>query len=495
MILGLVLDGYALKVVVQHLGAALLTIDLAQSSMPGWLQALSGVADLGGVIATISFVVRLSSRRQNWRRCSWGQARMFLYFHLLSVLICTAAYVVWPDLLISDTLYSCLLAYFGALWLLPKGQAIQLKWVSVDTVLWNLCLGLLVLEGSVMVASRTLNLPILWMGNSPDHTLHQLKANANRQFFDDRYNSNGYMDEEFFARQKTDFVAAVVGDSTVEGIVPKRYNFVTVAEQLIQKSLAGKYSRVALHNFGITGTGPADYVFLTEREVLKYDPSAVVISIFVSNDLQPIKVAASTRTCLQEWLSWKVSGRAWRIWSAKTSVAGILAPISAKKSELPDYLQDWRLETPTLPLKDYMMLESGYMVNAQVPPHRGFAQTEKTILYLQKRLGSRLIIMLCPSVFQVDDDLYREVLRTQGPGKVFTRDLPQQVLGAFCQEHDIPCLDLLPAIRRSQAQGRAYHLRDPHWNTHGSQAAGQALADFLVQWQSRQTLVRAAEPR
>ena len=85
-----------------------------------------------------------------------------------------------------------------------------------------------------------------------------------------------------------------------------------------------------------------------------------------------------------------------------------------------------------------------------------------------------------PDEFQVNDDLYAELTQDAAAG-THERDYPQKRIGAFCAEHKIELLDLLPALREGERQARTYHLRDTHWNAHGNAIAGRELARCLAE--------------
>jgi len=84
--------------------------------------------------------------------------------------------------------------------------------------------------------------------------------------------------------------------------------------------------------------------------------------------------------------------------------------------------------------------------------------------------------------FQVEDVVWDQVIADL-PGEQLDRDLPQRVLGTFCRDEGIPCLDLLPRFRAlppiEDGTKHLYSLRDSHWNRRGNAEAGAALAEFL----------------
>jgi hypothetical protein len=58
----------------------------------------------------------------------------------------------------------------------------------------------------------------------------------------------------------------------------------------------------------------------------------------------------------------------------------------------------------------------------------------------------------------------------------------QRCVCAYCREHDIACLDLLPAFRTANARGQPlfYLPRDQHWNAAGHALAAKCLASYIL---------------
>ncbi len=95
-------------------------------------------------------------------------------------------------------------------------------------------------------------------------------------------------------------------------------------------------------------------------------------------------------------------------------------------------------------------------------------------------LGDRLLLVLIPDEFQVNDTLYQRLLALGDKPGIYERDFPQRLIGAYAQRIGIRTLDLLPALRAAEKQGRTYHLRDTHWNARGNRVAGDEIADFIL---------------
>ena len=90
--------------------------------------------------------------------------------------------------------------------------------------------------------------------------------------------------------------------------------------------------------------------------------------------------------------------------------------------------------------------------------------------------------MLIPDEFQVDEQLFEQLLAAAPHPQSIQRELPQRRIRAHCAARGIAVLDLLPALRARAAAGeRVYHRRDTHWNAAGNRIGGEALGAWIAQ--------------
>jgi hypothetical protein len=90
-------------------------------------------------------------------------------------------------------------------------------------------------------------------------------------------NEGGYYDDEFTARRPDEHLVVAVGDSFSAGVVPQHFHYTTVAE----RELTG----CRIHNMGLPGLNPLDYIYLIEHEARPLHPDLVVVSLFAGNDI------------------------------------------------------------------------------------------------------------------------------------------------------------------------------------------------------------------
>jgi hypothetical protein len=156
----------------------------------------------------------------------------------------------------------------------------------------------------------------------------------------------------------------------------------------------------------------------------------------VGNDLEDSQEPGRTRRPgdlirLQGWLAPEVVRR---IFAVARGVEQLSATPGAELEEEPAFLRDPALEPPFFTEDEFLNVESGRI---------RFALARSPRL---ERLYER--------AFRILDGLHAEL----GPR----------------------LLDLLPALREAEHEGRTYHLQDTHWNARGIAVAARELARALL---------------
>jgi len=369
--------------------------------------------------------------------------------------------------------------------------AAHAPWLSrLELVCVNLLLTLVIAEGIVIVWSVLRPTPLLF-GRSVDARLDAMRRTGGQVFFDAQRNSGGYTDDEFIVAGPDDLVVAVIADSFGLGIVPMRHNFVSVAESLLRERLEQRYERIAIHNFGVPGVGLPEYARLLTTEVMATNPRLVFLCLFVGNDIHEgntFGAPVRQRYSLQHW----------RVWSAIERLVKLLTISSEERAQLaatggggryagtvPDFIEDSSLEPPFFTPERFMEIELSRMevANRHNPwMEKRYPRLRGGLRHFHQSLGDRLMVLLLPDEFQINDELYEEILQDKKDPENYVRDLPQQRIVAFCKEQGIPVLDLLPLLRSHTKAGgvRPYHLRDIHFNAMGNRITGEALGQFIL---------------
>jgi len=362
-------------------------------------------------------------------------------------------------------------------------------------------LGVLVLAAGLELGLRGLAhlsaSPILARPDDPADMMRRHRYPPGTVFFGFPFDSRGYHDDEPL-RGADGPLVVTVGDSFSIGVVPHCFHYTTVCEQQL--------GRGAIYNVGIPSTGPREYLRMLEADALPLEPDAVVVALFVGNDV----VFPSYRGPLallerafsrESWMLYAVQRRLARL-SRERARRTVESPLGrlpgmetgadvargASPAELVaryPWLGDPALERPSFSPETFLETETGRALQLCRPGSpRAYAGLFAALRAMQAAAGDTpLFALLIPDEFQVEDPLWEDVVRRAERIGELDRDQPQRVVGAWLAEAGIPHLDLLPAFRAvppgDEGRRHLYHLRDTHLNVRGNDVAGRALAGFL----------------
>lgn len=359
----------------------------------------------------------------------------------------------------------------------------------VDLLLANAIVILLLFEGGTRLLARWYPSPLFWDQESVARKIQAVRWPPGYQYFDFRFNSRGYHDEEFFTAGTNDWVGVVLADSFGIGVVPYSYHFTRLAEQKLQQAWADRHERVALHNFGVAGTGMREYAYILVTEAMACRPNMVILCVFIGNDILEFDLTRKkTSPCfIQDWRSGQTIKRLKAILKEAKKQRGAapaaLDSATTATGAIPDYINDWHLEKPTFSDEAFLKIESDRVgvcdpQNKEVAPY--YDAFFESLSFFGKTLGNKLLIVLIPDEFQVNDELYKRLIRPLPNRRDYDRDYPQKRIRAFCEERGWAVLDLLDDLRAAQKQGRVYHLNDTHWNSRGNRVAAEAIAGYIL---------------
>lgn len=359
-----------------------------------------------------------------------------------------------------------------------------------ELALFNVCLFVALGEAALRVAARVHPTPLL---AREDRTPREFVLAKRREgppghlYFGFPLSSGSHYDEEP-PRDGRPLVVNV-GDSFSYGVVPHPLHYTTVAERALGRN-------VPVVNLGLPGAGPLEYLELLRGEGLPLRPAAIVVALFVGNDLMELERAArSTASPLElvldrervllfqlprRLLLLREEARA-RPGERPAAPSGVDG-VEEARAALP-WIADPRLERPTFSADRYVAIE---VDRAELACSRetDFAPLHRALAEIREAAGATpLVVSLIPDDFQVDDELWAAVVARSGRADL-DRDLPQRRLAGPLAESGVRVLDLLPRFRAECGPRRdathCYHLRDTHWNARGNRIAGEALAATLA---------------
>lgn len=380
---------------------------------------------------------------------------VFLYVAVVALL--GGRRSAWPALLALLTGWAVLLALHG--WRTARRPDALKTFALVEVLLSNIALTLLLAElGLRLIAAHSSGALLV----STTLDAHRLRPGQDYGA-GLRGNHLGYPGPDF-ERTKPPGVyrIAALGDSFAVGpVVPFDDNYLTLLERLLPGS--------QVYNFGVSGAGPRDYRAILRGDALPLQPDAVLLSVFVGNDITE-ELPAPRRLDPRQHALVLLCERGLRLWQAPPRQTALTGP--------PDRLQS------ALSSATFRAIEARRLaVCLQPPPATVEQQWLRTFAHLGaivrdcRRQNVPLFVVLIPDEFQVNPDVLRQAVAdaTVSPAVVDVQ-LPQRRLLAFFAQHQVPCLDLLPHFAGVLD---AYQPHDTHWNVAGNRLAAARLAAWL----------------
>jgi len=243
-------------------------------------------------------------------------------------------------------------------------------------------------------------------------------------------------------------------------------------------------------NAGVAGWGTGEeYVYLRD-EGLKLQPDLVVLVVYLGNDVTNNLRRADPVPGAHAGPGFRVDadGGLQALPFTLTPDDSWVSQALRRKSLAYTYLESGvlaKLEDADDDAESSLTV-SRYDLFASDEPsaiRRGWRLTEALLAAIKQetdRAGSRLLLVVAPTVYQVHADEQRRFMRSERGRKADVQiDAPNRRLAGIAQRLDVPFLDLLPAFRRVAADTRLFFRRDPHWTVAGASVAGTNVAREL----------------
>jgi GDSL-like Lipase/Acylhydrolase family len=281
---------------------------------------------------------------------------------------------------------------------------------------------------------------------------------------------------------------------------------------------------VAVHNFGVSGSGPLNVRYLWRDHAAAIHPDIVMVALFAGNDAvdalresreaRPRFVTVARAKMLYYrtrawWRSRKQApveavqeAPATQGWNAfgvanPATMEALLAAarergvpedsVRARLAAIPDSLVRDALEFRSNPfnLAEGVLDPDGklhHLLLDTPEANEGWEKLEEALRELNRdvgRAGSKLVLVCIPAGAQVDSTYWW--FRNLGfrlDERVLRNTPFQERLAQFAAREKIPLLDLLP-VMRAHPNERLYYDQDGHWNAAGHDVAAHAIADWL----------------
>jgi len=317
-----------------------------------------------------------------------------------------------------------------------------------------------------------------------------------------RINSLGYRGKEFTRDKGGALRILTIGDSFTFGWgVNDDETYAAHIERLLAERLPGRQVEVINGGFAACYSPDTYYLYL-KNEGLALQPDAIVVGVFVGNDLD------SPAAFENEWIETDEDGLPSRIRNVNSHVVGnrllprnvpvrYRTPLLSRLHVYQGLFDIWWELAPRLKAWLPGVAITVYAAQPATSSEEGvpyiYRQTyEDRTERVFKRVfsvfagmhrlatsaGIPLYFAIIPAHVQLVPTAYQDVPVDIGK--------PQRLLGEFFDSQGIKWVDLRPWFQQ-RAQGRdVYFPLDGHWNAVGHQLAAERIADFIWHdWQRR----------
>ena len=303
----------------------------------------------------------------------------------------------------------------------------------------------------------------------PDTSYNRFRGKPNAPEYDFVLNSRGFKDLEF-KTQKAEGTYRILGlgDSFAFGVVPYRYNYLTLLEDTLNRG--GKKAEVI--NMGIPSVGPKEYLALLVNEGLELKPDMVMVSFFVGNDFEePSPRKLYSYSYFASFLYYVVI--------SQTKLKGTFSHGRAKYDDTAASFKD----------EVFVELESARseIYRKQNPNfERLLSEAVRDLARIKQICDQRhiaLMVVMIPDNVQVDPALQAKVLLFRGSNgrpEDFDFALPNRLLSNKLNALNIEYFDLLDDFVAEGSRTVLYKPNDTHWNIAGNKLAAELIATRLL---------------
>lgn len=293
------------------------------------------------------------------------------------------------------------------------------------------------------------------------------KGIANGSDYNFHLNSKGYKDTEFGEKKRDSFRILALGDSFTFGNVPYSKSYISLLEQKLNVT----DPKLEIVNLGLPGIGFREYLAILAREGLALHPDMLLLSIFIGDDiLQSTARKYYTYYYLLSWVNtYLKEGRQYpgRAYHPAGDYCDTCQVLTEK-------------EVVAIEKKGLFLYQKGNKQLAEHLQHSKYYLGK--ILELCQRHNIRPVIVLLPSVMQINPSLRKRVLTASGEanatGTEWQWEQPNELLRNLLLQSNVQYIDLLQPFIEQRAH-KLYRKGDIHWNIAGHALAAKVVATAL----------------
>jgi hypothetical protein len=348
-----------------------------------------------------------------------------------------------------------------------------------------------------------------------EYVAWQPELQPHRDWLNRWNNSLGLHDEEFtLPKPPGRFRIMALGDSFTYAHVPYEEGVMTLVENRLREACPGM--DLDLLNFGIGGTGVRDYRTILALAFGEYEPDLVLVHFYAGNDGPDLFRRVHGRSPIEAFLGrsygWTFGKNAIKLWRGVANV-GLARRVEPPAPEHPGRSprgggvvdpdrrirdDDPLLVGPTLSDEAFERMMTEELTRLYRPPReahvaRAWQPILENLDAMRAQVAggrARIALVVFPSALQVYPAQRADLTdrlragRRHAPVSLEEIDprIPNRVLGAYCRETGIPCLDVTDALVKASHESAAplYKQRDTHWTIRGNRVTAEAEAADLA---------------
>lgn len=296
-----------------------------------------------------------------------------------------------------------------------------------------------------------------------------------------RINEAGLRGAEIAPASEAAWRVLVVGDSFAFGVgVEDTETFAA----LLPSHLARQGIGAEGLNAGIPAFGVPDAESWFRRHGVELQPDIVVLAIFLGNDLVDASPDREEILLVDGLLVPSQSAGGIKAWLHRRSHLYVAVKNLLEQPGFQPLRTRLGLGEPwkTRTLREEL---SVYRTSADSELAPAITATDEALgrfTELTRELGIELVALLIPSEIQLEPDRWTSTLTGLGLDPVdYDPSVPRRIFEDLLARHDIPSLDLGPAMAAGVSRGQALYFGfDRHWTVAGHELAAGELAAFLA---------------
>jgi len=295
-----------------------------------------------------------------------------------------------------------------------------------------------------------------------------------------RISAQGLRDEEVGPKAPGERRLLVLGDSFVFGWGVEREEALAAR---LGSELEGSSPGWRVINGGVPGYGLPDVVDAFEAWGLDLEPDAVVVAIYLGNDILDATEEHRRMEIEDGLVAEEGAAKGFRAWIYRHSHL-----VRLGKRALPIGLQSRVRELLGLPQPwSFTYLRSNMKIYHREPTplvEEGMAASREALERLEALAAEREIevaLVLLPHRRSVEPGRWDATLQSLGlDPEQYDKRRPADFFTGVAADLDLPILDLSPTLREAVAEGRdLYFEHDPHWRPETHELSARELVDFL----------------